>query len=270
MSRATTSGTAPRDGGGYAAVNGLEMYYETHGSGEPLVMLHGGLSTVDELHRIVPVLAERRRVIAVERQGHGRTADIGRPFRFAQGADDTAGLLRRLGVARADVFGYSVGGTVALELAVRHPALVRTLVLCSAVFSMDGYHPEVRDGLRQLTADALPPQMRDAYERVAPRPADWPTLVAKAAEQARSFVGLPADAIRGVRAPALVFVAQRDVVRLEHAADLARLLRAELVVLPDSDHASYLLDPPDGLLSKLTAFLDTPQPEAGRPPPQPA
>src|SRR5438093_13062578 len=132
------TGTAPRDGGGYAAVDGLAMYYEVHGSGDPLVMLHGGLSTVGEFHGIVPTLAQRRRVIAVERQGHGRTADIERPFSFEQWADDTAALLRHLGVGPADVFGYSVGGTVALELAVRHPELVRKLALSAAVYSMDG------------------------------------------------------------------------------------------------------------------------------------
>jgi pimeloyl-ACP methyl ester carboxylesterase len=263
-----TAPRAPRDGGGYAAVGGLEMYYESHGAGDPLVLLHGGLSTVGEFRRMVPAMATRRRVIAVERQGHGRTADIDRPFRFAQGADDTAALLHHLGVERADVFGYSVGGTVALELAVRHPALVRKVVLSSAVSSIDGYHPEVRDGLQRMTADTLPPQLRDAYARVAPRPEDWPKLVAKAAEQARSFGGLKADAIRGIRAPALVIVAEHDVVRIEHAEALARLLSAELMVLPDSDHASYLLAPPDALLSKLTAFLDAPMPEAGRPPPR--
>jgi pimeloyl-ACP methyl ester carboxylesterase len=241
------------------------MYYEVHGTGDPLVMLHGGLSTIDEFHRVLPALAQRRRVIAVERQGHGRTADVDRPFRLEQWADDTAALLRQQGVGPADVFGYSTGGSVALAMAIRHPELVRKLVLCSAVYSMDGYHPEVREGLKHLTADALPPQMRDAYQREAPHPQDWPRLVAKAAEQARSGAGLQPEAIRGVRAPALVIVAERDVVRAEHAEELSRLLHAELVVLPDSDHSSYLLEHAEVLLRKLVAFLDAPVESGGAP-----
>jgi pimeloyl-ACP methyl ester carboxylesterase len=250
--------TTGGDGGGYAPVDGLAMFYEIHGAGEPLVLLHGGLSTSGDFDRLVPALAARRRLIAVDRQGHGRTADIDRPLRFDQLADDTAALLRRLGVERADVFGYSVGGTVALELAIRHPDLVRRLALGSAVARMDGYRPDVRDGLRRLTADALPPQLRAAYERVAPQPERWPRLVAKAAEQARTWGGSRPAAIRGITAPALVIVAEHDVVRPEHAAELARWLRAELVVLPDSDHVSYLFDRPEALLARLTAFLDAP------------
>jgi pimeloyl-ACP methyl ester carboxylesterase len=247
---------------GYAAVNGLDMYYEMHGAGEPLVMLHGGMSTIGDFHRILPALAARRQVIAIERQGHGHTADIDRPFSFAQMADDTAALLRQLAIPQTDVFGYSAGGTVALELAIRHPGLVRKLVLSSTVYTMDGYHPEVREGLQHLTADALPLQMRDAYERVAPHPENWSNLVAKAAEQMRTDAGPRAEEVRGIQAPALVIVAERDVVRIDHAENLSRMLRAELVVLPESDHASYLLQRPDVLVAKLTAFLDAPMPAA--------
>src|SRR5215211_8561608 len=115
--------------GSYLALNGLEMYYEVHGVGDPLVLCHGGMSTLGDFQRIIPALAAHRQVIAVERQGHGHTADIDRPLRFEHMADDTAALLRHLGIAQCDVFGYSVGGTVALELALRHAAVVRRLVL---------------------------------------------------------------------------------------------------------------------------------------------
>ena len=125
--------------GGYASVNGLNMYYEIHGSGEPLVILHGGMSTIGAFYRILPALAKSRQIIAVEQQGHGHTADIDRPFSFEQMADDTAALLPQLGVKKADVFGYSDGGMVALEMAIRHPELIRKLAISSAVYNMDGY-----------------------------------------------------------------------------------------------------------------------------------
>lgn len=247
---------------GYAYVNGLKMYYEIHGTGEPLVMLHGGMSTIGAFYRILPALATSRQIIAVEQQGHGHTADIDRPFSFEHMADDTATLLQQLGIKKADVFGYSDGGMVALKMAVRHPDLVRRLAISSAVYNMDGYYPEIKAGLYHLTADALPPQMRAAYEAVAPQSENWPRLVAKAAEHARNFDGIQPEEIQAIKAPALVLVAENDIVRIEHARELARLLRTELVVLPDSDHVSYLLEQPDVLLSNLTAFLDVSMPEA--------
>ena len=125
---------------------------------------------------------------------------------------------------------------------------------------MDGYYPEIKEVLPHMTAEALPPPMREAYEAVAPQPANWPKLVAKAAEHASNFSGIPPEAIQAIQAPALVIVADGDIVRIEHAEELARLLRTELVVLPDSDHVSYLLEHSDVLLSKLAAFLDAPMP----------
>jgi pimeloyl-ACP methyl ester carboxylesterase len=248
--------------GSYAAVNDLNMYYEIHGSGEPLLLLHGGMSTIGTFYRILPTLAKGRRIIAVEQQGHGHTADIDRPFSFEQMADDTATLLRQLGIKKIDVYGYSDGGMVALEIAMRHPELVRKLALSSAVYRMDGYFPEIAEGLPHVTADDLPPQMREAYEAVAPQPENWPKLVSKAAEHAKNYSGSRPEAIQAIKAPALVMVAENDIIRIEHAKELARLLRTELVVLPDSDHVSYLLEHPDVLLSKLTAFLNAPMPGA--------
>jgi pimeloyl-ACP methyl ester carboxylesterase len=175
-------------------------------------------------------------------------------------ADDTATLLHQLGVKKADVFGYSDGGMVALEMAIRHPELIRKLALSSAVYNMDGYYSEIKEALPHMTADALPPQMREAYEAVAPHPENWPKLVAKAAEHASNFSGIRPEEIQAIKAPALVMVADGDIIRIEHAEELARLLHTDLVILPDSDHVSYLLEQPDMLLSKLTAFLDAPMP----------
>lgn len=260
VSQPTTFAQTNQSKQGYAPVNGLKMYYEVHGTGEPLVMLHGGMSTIGTFYRILPPLAKRRQIIAVEQQGHGHTADIDRPFSFEQMADDTASLLQQLGIKKADVFGYSDGGMVALELAIWHPKLIRKLAISSAVYNMDGYYPEIKEGLPHMTADALPSQMREAYEAVAPQPENWPKLVAKAAEHARNFSGMRPEEMQAIKAPALVMVADGDIVRIQHAEELSRLLRTELVVLPDSDHVSYLLEQPEVLLSKLTAFLDAPMP----------
>src|SRR5215210_4548518 len=125
---------------GYAPVHDLNMYYEIHGSGRPLVLLHGAYMTIDMMGPILPGLAETRQVIAVEQQGHGRTADVDRPLTYEQMADDTAALVRHLAVDNADVVGYSMGGGIALQLAIRHPALVRKLVVASASFTSDAMH----------------------------------------------------------------------------------------------------------------------------------
>lgn len=257
----TTAQTA-HSKNGYAPVNGLKMYYEIHGAGEPLVMLHGGMSTIGTFYRILPTLAKNRQIIAVEQQGHGHTADLDRPLSFDQMADDTATLLQQLGINKADVFGYSDGGLVALALTIRHPQLIRKLAISSAVYNMDGYYPEIKEALPHMSADALPAQMREAYEAAAPQPENWPKLVAKAATHAQDFNGFPLEAIQAIQVPALVLVADSDIIRLEHTTELAHLLRTEPVILPNSDHVSYLLDHPEALLSELTAFLSMPIQEA--------
>ncbi len=138
---------------GYASVNGLHMYYEIHGTGEPLVLLHGAYMTIDAVGELVPSLAETRQVIAVEMQGHGRTADIDRPITYEQMADDTAALLRHLGTGQADIFGFSMGGGVALQLSIRHPGLVRKLVVASASYTSDGMQPELHEMIPGITPE---------------------------------------------------------------------------------------------------------------------
>jgi pimeloyl-ACP methyl ester carboxylesterase/uncharacterized protein YndB with AHSA1/START domain len=257
----TTAAAAGK--GSYASVNGLEMYYETHGSGRPLVLLHGGLNTIEtSFGSVLPYFAATRKVIAVEQQAHGHTPDIDRPLTFDQMAADTAALLEQLGLERADFFGYSVGGTVALQIAIRHPTLVRKLVLASAIYALDGYQPAVAEGLRRATAETMPSAIREAYEKVAPRPEDWPRLVAKMARLATDFKGYAPTDLRSVNAPTLVMTGDADVVRLEHTVELARLTRGQLAVLPGANHFSYLIERPDWLLAMISTFLDTPAPDA--------
>src|ERR671917_286621 len=157
--------------GDYAEVNGLKMYYEIHGTGEPLVVLHGAYMTIDSMGEVVPGLARSRQIIAVELQGHGRTADVDRPLSYEQMADDTAALLRHLGIEQADVFGYSMGGGVALQVAIRHPEAVRRLVLASVSYTSDGMHPELLEMIPTLAPEAFAGSpIEEAYLRTAPNP----------------------------------------------------------------------------------------------------
>src|SRR5829696_5369731 len=188
--------------GGYAEVNGLNMYYEIYGTGEPLVVLHGAYMTIDAMGEIVPELAKTRQVIAVELQGHGRTADVDRPLSYEQMADDTAALLRHLGIEQADVFGFSMGGGVALQVAIRHPEVVRKLVLASASYTSDGMHPELLEMIETITPELFEgTPLLEEYTRVAPNPDDFPTLVAKLKQLDVEPFAWREEDIRGIVAP---------------------------------------------------------------------
>jgi pimeloyl-ACP methyl ester carboxylesterase len=253
---------------GYAPVNGLRMYYEIHGAGEPLVVIHGAYMTIETLGPIVSMLALERQVIAVELQGHGHTADIDRPLSYELLADDTAGLVRHLGIQSADVFGYSLGGGVALQLALRHPELVRKLVVASAPFASDGQYPEVLASVDMITPElfAGTPIMSE-YERVAPDPQAFPALVSKLKALDSEPFAWPAEDIRTISAPTLVVIGDSDAVRPEHAVELFRLLgggvmgdltempKSQLAVLPGSSHIG-LVYRAEWLRSMIGAFLD--------------
>ncbi|HWA11233.1 MAG TPA: alpha/beta hydrolase [Opitutaceae bacterium] len=247
---------------GYAPVNGLRMYHELHGEARagrvPLVLLHGGGDTIGtSFGKILPLLARGRRVVAVEQQGHGHTADIAdRPFTFEQSADDTAALLRHLGIAGADVLGFSNGGTVALQLAIRHAGLVRRIIPVSTFFSRAGAPPAFWESMQNPPIEAMPPELKAAYLRVAPRPEDFPTFFAKAARRMRDFKDLPEADLRRIAAPALVINADADVVLPEHAVALMRLLpRAQLAIVPGADHMG-LMSRTEVLVPMIEAFLD--------------
>ena len=181
--------------GNYAEVNGLNMYYEIHGSGEPLILLHGGVGAIEMFGEVLPVLAEGRRVVAADLQAHGRTADIDRPLSYETMAEDVAALIGHLGLGKADVMGYSLGGGVALQTAIRHPEVVRKVVLVSTPFKRDGWYPEILAGMGQLGPEAAEPMkqtpMCQLYAGVAPRPEDWPAAhqVGSAARAGLRLVG---------------------------------------------------------------------------------
>lgn len=246
----------------YAPVNGLQMHYEIYGSGEPLALMHGGMTTLEDFGFVLPTLAQTRQVIAFERQGHGHTADIDRPFTLEQWANDTAVLFSYLKIEQADILGYSTGGAVALAFALRYPQMVRKLVLISTIYNKEGYYPGIREGLLQATADDMPEILRDMYTRVAPHPENWPKLVEKSIESAAGFEGWQKREMRTIGAPTLVVVGDSDIVRTEHAVELYRLLpHAKLAVLPDTDHIGVLVQHAEWTAAMIAEFLSAPLPE---------
>jgi pimeloyl-ACP methyl ester carboxylesterase len=267
--------------GDYAEVNGLRMYYETSGTGRPLVVLHGAYMTVDAMGGLVADFAEYRRVIAVELQGHGRTADVAdRPITYEGMADDVAALIRHLGIDEADAFGYSMGGGVALQLAIRHPGSVRRLVVASASYTSDGMQPELHEMVPSITPEMFAGSpMEAAYRELAPNPEDFPVLVEKLKELDMTPFDWGAENLRGIGAPTMIVVGDSDAVSLEHAVEMFRLLGggamgdlsglpdSQLVVLPGTAHfippGSGVLDRAGWLVPMIWRFLDAPEEARG-------
>ncbi len=228
--------------GRFVTVNGLHMYYEEQGSGPPLVLLHGGGSTAQtSFGAIMPRLARRHRVIAPEQQAHGHSGDRPGPLSFEQMADDTAALLGQLGVTQADVLGFSNGGVVAMQLVMRHPQIVRRLIVCSAYYAHDGMPPQFWEGFARASLADMPPALRAAFSATAPDPAQVRARFEKLVALMKDFKDIPEDALRTIGAPTLIIVADHDVMSVEHEARLASLLpHASLAVMPHSIHGTYL------------------------------
>jgi pimeloyl-ACP methyl ester carboxylesterase len=235
---------------GYAPVNGLRMYYQRHAAARatrPLVLLHGGLMTIElSFGALLPELSAGRPVIAAELQGHGRTADISRDIDLHFLADDVAALLGHLGVGQADVLGFSLGGHVAVQLALDHPGRVGKLIAISVSYGADGYHQEISDPAQHATSTRMPTendfrQMREAYERLAPDPGHFDAFAAKASQAVGAFPGWTPDELGSIAAPALLVVGDHDFVRLEHAVQAHALIPgAQLAVLPGATHMGVL------------------------------
>lgn len=220
-------GTGTPAAGQYAEVNGINLYYETHGTGRPLILLHGGLMLGEAFAPIIPTLAERHQVIVVDMQGHGRTADIDRPFDHRLIAGDIAALIDHLGLDRPDLVGYSMGGGVALFTAVNHPDKVGRLVLASAFLRRDAVDPEILVQQGQVNAAAFESlketPMYEAYARVAPRPEDFPRLLDRIGEaMAKDFDYT--EEFRGLRMPTLIVAADADMAPVSHFVEAFALL----------------------------------------------
>jgi pimeloyl-ACP methyl ester carboxylesterase len=259
----------------YAPVNGLDMYYEIHGTPvpgtNPLVLLHGALSaTGTSFGPLLEGLAKTRQVIAVEQQAHGRTADIDRPLRMEQMAADTAALLDHVGVARADIFGYSLGAGIAAYVALDRPDLVGKLVLAAISINNGGFHPGVLDGIDMLTPEMMAGSpFAEEYARLAPRPGDWATLVEKTKDLDRDLPQMAPETFASIAAPMLIVIGDSDIIRPEHAVELFRLVgggvmgdgvgmpASRLAILPGTSHITIPAQA-DLLLPMIPAFLDAP------------
>jgi pimeloyl-ACP methyl ester carboxylesterase len=258
---------------GYAPVNGLRLYYEVHGSGvdEPLVLLHGSYMSIESnWSGWIDAFAKQRKVIALEMQGHGRTADIERAFSYASLADDVAALLGHLHVKRADLLGYSMGGGVAMQVAIRHPAQVRKLVSVSAVFRHDGWVQPALDAYQHMSADAFKGTPIEAdYKRLSPTPEAFPSFVKRVIAMDLEPYDFGAERLAATQAPFFFIHGDADGVRLEHISEMFRIKGKELfgdlqprsesrlAILPDTTHVS-LMQRADAIVPMVNAFLDAP------------
>ena len=260
---------------GVVPVNGLEMYYEIHGEGRPLVLLHGAFSAIGtSFGEVLPGLAEGRKVVAFELQGHGHTADIDRPLSQESMAADVVAAVDRLEIGPVVLLGYSMGAFVALLVAIRNPAVVRKLVVMSAGYSLEGVHPGLMDGLGEMTPEMMHgSQFHDEYLRIAPRPEDFDRLFAKKAEMDRRTEDLSADDIRAIAAPTLVMIGDSDLVTPEHAVEMFRLRgggvfgdmppgmpASQLAVIPGASHVS-IASRAELVVPIVARFLDAPMPD---------
>jgi pimeloyl-ACP methyl ester carboxylesterase len=258
----TQSPTAvPPRSTGYAPVNGLRMYYELYGEGSPLMLLHGGMLTIDlNFAGLIPTLAAKHLVIGVEMQGHGRTADIDRPVTPAALAQDVVGVLDHLGIERTHVLGHSMGGAVTLELAVNHPQRVQSIVPISASVRPDGMHEDLTDPARHATSSRMPTQQdfadfREAYLQLSPHPDHFDEFLAALSSSNADLHGWSDDQLAGIVAPTLIVLGDHDFVTIEHAALMQHLIRgSHLAVLPGTTHMQVTRRA-DLLLPMLARFL---------------
>jgi pimeloyl-ACP methyl ester carboxylesterase len=279
-----SSGLAEHSGK-YAPVNGLKLYYELHGNSNdknpPVVLLHGGVGAIEMFGPILETLAKDRRVIGVDLQAHGRTADIDRPLRYELMADDIAGLINFLGIKRADVMGYSVGGGVALRTAIQHPEVVRRLVVLSAPCKREGWYPEILLGMAQMGPQSAEPMkqtpMYQLYSKVAPKVEDWPMLLTKLGDLLRREYDWSKE-VAAIKAPVLLIAGDADSVRTAHSVEFFELLgggkkdagwdgsgrpTSQLAILPGLTHYTIFSSP--ALTATVIPFLDKPLTERVKP-----
>jgi len=227
---------------GYAPVNGISMYYEVYGEGTiPLVLIHGGGSTIETTFgTLLPILAKHNKVIAVELQAHGRTSDREAPETFEQDADDVAALLKHLNISKANILGFSNGGTTTLQIAIRHPEIINKMIVISANYQREGLIAGFFEGMQHATLDNMPEQLKAGYLKVAPNKENLVVMFNKDKERMLNYKDISDEAIRSIKAPTLLMVADHDVITTEHVVEMSRMIpNAQLTVLPGT-HGAFI------------------------------
>lgn len=246
----------------YASIDGLKMYYEVHGAGPPLLLLHGGTTTIAySFGKQMARWAKTHRVIAVEQMGHGHTADLPtRAFSYEQMAEETAALLARLKITSVDVVGWSDGGNIGLTLAMKHPQLVRKLVV-SGPNARGGRDAEFEQWLESGKADEWPSDIREAYVAVSPDgAAHWPIVLERVKKMWLAFDGWNEQELATIRAPVMIMVGDEDWVRTEYAVELHRAIDgSRLYVVPGTQHPTFR-QRPEWVNPVIEAFLAEPMP----------
>ncbi len=250
--------------GKYANVNGMKMYYEVSGKGDPLIVLHGAYMNISSMGEIIPKLANSHRVYALELQGHGRTNDIDRPITYPNLADDVAAFMGALGLKKADVFGYSMGAITGLQLAIRHPDKVNKLIFCSGAYDIGGWQPEFKNFIPQMTVEMFVNMpFAEDYRKLAPNPDGFPALVEKLIALEKEPMALEED-VKKLKTPVLIIAGDADGATLEHTIAMFRLLGggvmgdmdnplsdSRLAVMPATSHTAVITQ-----TDLLTAFIE--------------
>lgn len=254
--------------GNYANVNGLKMYYEIHGKGQPLVLIHGGGSTLQTTFgKILPLLADHYKIIAVEMQAHGHTADIDRPLSFEQDADDIAELLKQLNITKAAVMGFSNGASTTLHFAVRHPQMTDRIVVASTFYKKAGAPDWFWEMMANPSFETMPQTYKEAFLAINPDQNALRQMYERDVARMQSFPDLSEDQVKSIKAPAFILLGDKDVVTPEHAIEMHRLIsNSRLAILPGGhgDYLGEIMSAPDTVLYTATAsmihkFLSEPQ-----------
>lgn len=226
---------------GYSEVNGIKMYYEIYGEGNPLVLIHGGGSTIQSnFEKVIPLFAKNRKVIAVELQAHGRTTDRDADLTFEQDADDIVTLLKNLKIKRADFFGFSNGGTTTLQIAMRHPEMVNKIIVGSALTKRSGVPEWFWGFMEGARLENMPEQLKESYLKVAPNPKALQRMHDKDVKRMINFKDIPDDEIKAIKAPTLIIIGDKDVITPEHAIGLhGQIPNSELAIIPGG-HGEYI------------------------------
>jgi pimeloyl-ACP methyl ester carboxylesterase len=238
--KSATNGTLISENG-YSEVNGIKMYYEIYGQGKPLVLIHGGGSTIQTTFgRVIPMLATKYKIIAMDLQAHGRTSDRKAPETFEQDANDVVTLLKNLNISKAHFFGFSNGGTTAMQIAIRYPEIVDKIILGSALCKRTGIPSQFWDFMKQATLSNMPEQLKEAYLQVTPNPKGLEIMHDKDAKRMLEFKDIPDQQIKSIKAPTLIIIGNKDVITPEHSLEMHQLIaNSELVILP-GEHGEYI------------------------------